>query len=133
MALEWRWSEKVGEAVIRQGEKEYTLNLYKGNAFLIMIYEYKGEDGTDKYSMYSFFADKEHAKRSLGLDKKNGYKENHYKDELVMVRIDKSKYIYAKELVDMLVRSFDEIRIEIYSSDKIEQNVDQNVDKRDSR
>ena len=37
MALNWNWKEKCGEAVIQQGEKEWTISLYQGNAFLIVI------------------------------------------------------------------------------------------------
>lgn len=49
--------------------RDFTYTLYKGNAFLIALYEYKDEDGTDMYQMSWFLLDKDHAKRCLGLEK----------------------------------------------------------------
>ena len=117
MSLNWNWDQKVGEAVIRQGEKEYTLNLYQGNAFLIFISEYQDENGSDVYSLYSFFADREHMKNCLGLNKKDGHSENIFGDALKKVRINKSRYSYTKELVQALAQAFDEISIELYTED----------------
>lgn len=55
MALQWKWNEKCGEAVLQQtidGEtRDFTLNLYTGNAFLIMIHEFK-EETHGKLSWY---------------------------------------------------------------------------------
>lgn len=115
MALHWRWEDKVGEAVIRQqGDKEYTMSLYEGNAFLIMLWEWE-EDGEEKWNMYTFFADEQHMKNCLGLNKKGGY-ENIFdgRDELVKIRINKAKYHYTEKLVKALVKAFDNITIEIY-------------------
>ena len=123
MALNWNWDEKCGEITVRQqnkdgNEEEYNVSLYRGNAFLIMLYEYVGDDGTDMYNLFGFFADKEHAKNCLGLNPKKGYDENIYNREngrFTKVRLNKSKYDYTKELVEMLVKAFDNITIEIYS------------------
>ena len=116
MSLRWNFDEKVGEAVVRQGEHEFTLNLYEGNAFLIFLSEYKDEEGQNMYSLWSFFADEQHAKNCFGLSK--GY-ESIFDDcnKLVKVRINKKRYRYTKKLVDMLAKAFDEIDIEIYSED----------------
>lgn len=113
MSLNWSFKEKVGEAVIRQGEKKYRLNLYQGNAFLIFLSEWE-EDGVGKYQLWSFFADKEHAKNCLGLKKGHDsiFDEG---NELIKVRLNKKKYSYVNEFVGMLVKAFDEIQIEIYS------------------
>ena len=40
MALHWNWDEKIGELLIRQDEKEFTISIYKGNALAIFIHEY---------------------------------------------------------------------------------------------
>lgn len=120
MALYWDWKEKVGEAVIQQGENVFKVNLYEGNAFLIFIYEWHDDgEGIDKYQLWSFFADEQHAKNCFGLNKKNNYGGIFDDDnKLVKVRINKTKYRYTKKLVDMLVRAFDEIQIEIYSAEE---------------
>ena len=116
MALNWKWSEKVGTATIQQGDRQYELNLYQGNAFLIMMSEYKEEEGNDMYSLYTFFADVAHAKNCLGLSKghDNVFDES---NKLVKVRLNKKKYSYTKELVNMLIKAFDEIQIEIFSEE----------------
>ncbi len=114
MSLNWSWSEKCGEAVFEQRDKEFTVNLYQGNAYLIFIYEYK-EDDKDMYNLWTFWADKTHAKRCLGLEK--GY-ENLYDDErdkLKKIRLNKAKYSKAPELAGLLVKAFDELDIELYT------------------
>lgn len=116
MSLNWSWNEKCGEAVFEQRGKEFAINLYQGNAYLIFLYEFKDkETGNDMYNLWTFWADKVHAKRCLGLEK--GY-ENLYNDErdkLKKIRINKAKYSKASELVGLLVKAFDDLVIEIYS------------------
>jgi len=123
MAIQWQWKEKVGTAEIFNYDKVYTYQLYRGNAFLIFLYEYE-EDGKEMYNMHSFFADETHAKRMLGIDKnyKETYGNNSYdydKHRLQKIRINKTIYgeSYTKKLVDMLIKAFDKIEIEIYSED----------------
>ena len=116
MAVVWDWKDKCGEATFYSEvqDKEFTVNLYKGNAFLIFINEYE-EDGKDMYSVYSFFIDEKHAKRCLGLEKGDS---NIFNDKVVRlkgVRLNKSKYSEYKKLTDMLIKAFDEITIEIFS------------------
>lgn len=62
MALNWNWDSKIGELLIRQGEKEFTISIYQGNALAIFLHEYTNEGGQEVYSLYSFFCDKEHFK-----------------------------------------------------------------------
>lgn len=117
MSLNWNWNEKCGEAVIQQGEKEFTVNLYNGNAFLIFIYQYE-EDGQDMYQLYTFWADKQHMKNCLGLNKKEGYGGNMFDegcDRLRKIRINKSKFPYTKDLMQALAQAFDDLTIELYS------------------
>ena len=120
MALNWKWDEKCGEAVIQQGEKEFTVNLYQGNAFLIFIHQYTDDEGQEMYNLYTFFLDKEHMKNCLGLNKKNGYGDNIFtdgRDRLKKIRINKSKYRYTKELMQALGQAFDDLTIELYSEE----------------
>lgn len=124
MALYWEWKDKVGEAVFfnTQTNKEYTISLYKGNAFLIFINEYKETDEKGEehnmYNLHSFFCDEAHGKRCLGLVKGT---DNMFNDDycrLTKIRLNKDKYPYTKKLVDMLVKAFDEITIELYREEK---------------
>ena len=120
MSLNWRWNEKCGEAVIQQGEKEFSVNLYKGNAFLIFLYEYE-ENGQNMYQLYSFWADKQHMKNCLGLNRKEGYGGNMFDEDgckLKKIRINKAKYPYTKDLVQALTQAFDDLTIEIFKEEE---------------
>ena len=116
MSLNWQWEDKVGTIDIFNTDKVVTYTLYQGNAFLIMLYEYK-EEGKDMYTMHNFFADKEHAKNCFGLTKgyENMFNTNYYR--IKSIRLNKKKYRYTKDLVDMLIKAFDNIKIELYSED----------------
>lgn len=126
MSINWLWKDKCGEATIKQlrknGDesecKEFTVSLYEGNAFLIMLYEYTDDDGQEMYNMFSFFVDKTHAKKCLGLQK-NGDGEfvNMFDDnwqKLTKLRINKAKCRY-KDIVSMFAQAFDNLTIEIYN------------------
>lgn len=123
MAIQWRWDDKCGEAIIRQkfGDetKEFTVFLYTGNCHLIFLNEWE-EDKVKKYSLYNFWADKEHMKICLGLGKDKDY-DNMYDDgttKLVKIRLNKKKCKYTKDIVNALVQAFDDINIEIFSEEK---------------
>lgn len=117
MALYWDWKEKCGEATLVQefnGERrEFTLSLYTGNAFLIMLYEYE-KDGQGMYDMSSFWIDEGHMKRCLGLDKKGGFTDNAHRD-ITEIRLSKTKCRHLKKIVPALVQAFDNLKIEIYT------------------
>ena len=127
MALTWNWNNKVGEAVfarkMHSGEtKEFTTNLYEGNAFLIFIYEWKEDDGTEKCDLQGFFVDKVHMKRCLGIDKKykNTYGDNIYDkedDRLIKIRFNKAKSSNYKEIIPAFIEAFDNIDIEVYTEE----------------
>lgn len=127
MSLNWEWKEKCGTITCKEYREDFgawipfTITLYKGNAFLIMLHEYKDENtGEDMYNMYGFFADKEHAKNCLGLNKKQGYGNNIYQTDwrrFSKLRINKNKYPYTKDLVQMFVQAFDNITIEVVSEE----------------
>lgn len=105
--LTWKWEEKVGQADIQCGERLATVNLYVGNAYLIFIEEWE-EDGKGKYLLHSFFNDKTHMKRMLGLDKKGGYTENHM-ENVKAIRLDAGRCKHACEIVDAFVQANNDI------------------------
>ena len=121
MALHWNWSDKVGEMTYRLNRigTEGKVSLYEGNAFLIMLFEYKDEySGADMYNLYSFWADEEHMKNMLGLNPKKGYGKNEYVSEdqsVIAFRFNKAKCRHLNKIVPALVKAFDNITIEIYS------------------
>ena len=124
MALTWDWNEKCGEAFYTQKfdgeERGFNVNLYEGNAFLIMVAEYE-QDGQDKYSVKSFWVDKQHMKRCLGLDKKGGYARNIYfdgYDKFTKFRIDKAKCRHWKDIVPALAQAFDNLTIELFTGEE---------------
>lgn len=120
MALNWNWKEKCGEAVIQQGEKDWTISLYQGNAFLIFIYEYQ-ENGQNMYQLYNFWADKQHMKNCLGLNRKEGYGGNMFDEagcKMKKISINKGKFRYTKDLTQALVQAFDDLTIELYSEEE---------------
>lgn len=114
MSLNWQWSEKCGEIVVHRFDRDFNVSLYQGNAYLIMIYESTGDDGKSYYELFSFFADKVHMKRCLGIDKKEKT-ENIFKDEIKKLRINKTKNSHYKEIIAAFVEAFDQIEIEVYS------------------
>lgn len=129
MSLNWNWDSKIGEMIIEQcrgvGDeivsKEYTLSLYEGNAFLIMLYEYKNEEGEEVYDMFSFFVDKPHAKRCLGLQK-NGDGElvnifNEDWQKCLKLRLNKKKSRNWKDVIALFAQAFDNLTIEIYNEE----------------
>ena len=122
MALQWDFKrDRCGELIIKQKcedgtWRDFEIRLYTGNAYLIMLWE---DDAAKTYTLYSFFADKEHAKRCLGLDKKSSDGNIFDKpyERWKKIRLNKAKYPHVKELVGMLVQAFDHIEIEIVTED----------------
>lgn len=68
MALNWNFNERIGRLLVVEereyGPVEFNINIYRGNAFMIFLYEYE-KDGEELYQMYNFFIDKEHAKNCM--------------------------------------------------------------------
>lgn len=122
MALHWQWDEKCGEATLVQTqedgtEAEYKLGLYTGNACLIMLSEWEA-DGESMWNMFSFWADKDHMKNCLGLNKKQGYTDNMYAtpyQKITKVKLNKKKCRYFKDIVAALAQAFDDLTIEVVS------------------
>jgi hypothetical protein len=84
-----------------------------------MLYEYHNErTDQDEYTLFNFFADKQHMKNCLGLNRKDGFTNNLFNDPrqtLKSIRINKKKYRYTKDLVAALTQAFDDITIELFS------------------
>lgn len=118
MALEWNFKKKVGEAIIKQKDTTYTVNLYNGNAYLIFIYEYVDEKtGNNMYSLWTFWGDKVHAKNCLGITKGH---DNIYEDEfdkIIKFRFNKTKCRNVNEIIGLIVKAFDNIDIEVYTEE----------------
>lgn len=119
MALTWDFKKKCGEAILRQGDRDFTLNLYQGNAYLIFLSEWE-EDGKQMYSLNSFWADRDHAKILLGLKKNyDGNFDNIYDEDwsrIIKFRFNKENMRDKEfnEIIGMIAKAFDNIDIEIY-------------------
>lgn len=114
MALTWEWSKRIGRARFWHENEELILNLYQGNAFLIFMKEWY-EFGKEKYELWSFFADKRHAKNCLGLDKQ--YNRNIFDDgdiRLHYIEINTKEYAYTKDLVELLTKAYKDLTIRLY-------------------
>ena len=129
MALNWLWNEKCGEATFRQktenGTREYTCDLFKGNAYLIFIYRYE-QDGNKMYTLAGFFCDRDHMKKMLGVDKRSTktYGVNQYNTEyeqLTKIRLNlnmlQKKQI--NEIISAFTEAFDDITIELYKESEV--------------
>lgn len=119
MSVNWNWNDKCGEITLVQShtgeeDKEFTVSLYNGNCFLVMLYEYE-ENGEEMYNFFGFFSDKDHAKNCLGLNKKGGYDSNIYNtpyQKITKIKISK-KCRYFKDVVALFAQAFDSIVIEV--------------------
>mgnify|MGYP006908828082 CR=1 FL=1 len=115
MAITVNWDEKCGEATFEEhfkGEetRTYTLDLYVGNCFLVMIHEFINEDGEKERQLCSFFVDEGHMKRCLD----DGIFTRDY-SRLSKIRINKAKCRYYREIVAILTEAFDDLEIEIFT------------------
>lgn len=98
--LTWKWENKIGKWIEKVGEKEYEYNIYECNGLAVMLYEFI-ENDTEKYSMHGFFADENHLKNMLGLNK--GYNDNCYDNCFVRLEIKNCKT--AKVLIKNLIKA----------------------------
>ena len=107
MAITYNRNEKCGTAVFRQeidGEVNlYTVDLYVGNCFLLMVSSHEDED-----VLHSFFVDEGHMERCLQNGIFTGY------DTLVSIRINKAKCSNYKKIVALLAEYMDDIDITVY-------------------
>lgn len=101
------WNEKCGEATFRQEfrgkELIYTLDLYVGNAFLVMIH-----DNGEERNLNCFFLDEGHMERCL----KDGIFTG--SDKLTAITINKAKCRNYKKIIALLAEYLDDIDIAVY-------------------
>ena len=105
MAITYNRKEKCGEATFCRENYIYTVDLYVGNCFLIMIENVDGED-----VLHSFFADETHMERCLEAKIFTGF------DTLTSITINKAKCRNYKKIVALLAEYLDDIDIAIYKN-----------------
>lgn len=98
MALQWKWTDKMGKAIIRQNERKYEIGIYSGNALAIFISEDK-----DSYRLYNFITDERH----LGIIKENKFKM--FYDEVVSIELNISNK-NALAILPLLAKEVGEVR-----------------------
>ena len=118
MAVVVDWNEKCGEATFvenYEGEeaRTYTLDLYVGNCFLVMINEFVNEDGEKERNLSGFFFDADHMRRCLD----DGMLKRDY-NRMTKIRLNKAKCRYYREIIAVLTESFDDLEIEIFTEGK---------------
>ena len=122
MALHWDFKCKAGIIEARQqqrdGEHDFTLTFYEGNALMITTYEYN-DNGKDVYDMVWFFTGTDHAKRCLGLAKcDDGTKHNMLSDtNITRITIYRNNCRQWKTIVDLFTKAFPDIMIELMAND----------------
>ena len=106
MAVTWEWKDKMGTVdYVRDDGESFSCNLYNGNCMMVMLYEYTDDNGAEMYTLMSFFSDKAHAKRMLGLDKTYHYGSNAIDEGFrhpAKFRLDAS-YKDAREMAKLLI------------------------------
>lgn len=119
MALQWSFKEKAGLVTEVQNGHDFTLPFYVGNAMMIVTYEYTDEDGVDKYDLMWFFTGEEHAKNCLGLQKNlNDRQENMFGENGITRLVIYREWCRDwQTLVDLFVKAFPHIVIEIYEQE----------------
>lgn len=107
MAITVNWNEKCGEATFCQSidgiDYVYTLDLYVGNAFLVMI-----RDNGEERSLNCFFIDEGHMERCLKNGMFTGW------DKMTAITINKAKCRNYKKIVALLAEYLDDIDISVY-------------------
>lgn len=112
--LRWQFDSSIGTVTeVYPNGNEFTYTLYKGNAFMIALYQYDyQEDGTFTWSMHWFWADKEHMKNCLGVGK-NSNDGSIYEGKILRFKFnEKANKSDLRELVCALVKSDQAFSIE---------------------
>ena len=118
MAIQWDFKKKIGTwTVLDKDNEQRKYNLYKGNAFMIMLYEYK-EKGEDLYNLVTFWVDKYHMKNCLGAgDPMYDFIYNDWiKNEIVLYRsMTDRKWI--KDFSESVLAAFDDVSIRMVNKE----------------
>lgn len=97
MALQWKWTDKMGKMTIKQKENTFDINIYNGNALAIFISEF-GQNKEERYILYNFFVDKKHCNNIVKNDKRL------FTDEVVSIELNLF-YKSAQTLLNILVKN----------------------------
>lgn len=111
MALTWDWKKLSGTITENNYGKDVTFNFYEGNAMMIVLYEYTGEDGKEKYNLHWFFCDEAHAKLLLGLNK--GAESMFEPGQAKNLTIYRDNCRQWEKIVSLFAKAFPEIEITI--------------------
>lgn len=107
MAVNWQWKNQSGTVTI----SDYTYNFYEGNAFMIMLDEFKNKNtGEDVYNKVCCFLDKNHAKRSLGLVKGS---DDVFEGRVKKMTIFMNHCHYWKDIIELFTKAYPNIEITI--------------------
>ena len=107
------FNDKSGEVLIKQGEKEFVLDMYdegKCNTFLATVWKHPK---TDEHQLQWFFCDESHGKRMLGITKNYSGERENCLMEIKKITIFKNKCANWKKIINLFAQAFDEITIEI--------------------
>ncbi len=118
MALQWDFNEKAGTVTVRYDGQEATHNFYEGNALMIVTHEFM-ENGEERYNMLWFFLGMDHAKNCLGLSK--GHDNMFGNDGITHLTIYRDHCRNWKNLVDLFVKAFPKIAIELLDAEPKEE------------
>lgn len=119
MALRWDFKEKSGKVTMKNYGNPVTLNWYEGNATMIVLNEWKEDNGEEMYSMAWFFASDDHAKNCLGLAK--GESNMFGADGITKLTIYREHCRGWDKLVKMFAKAFPDIEIEILAKEQEEE------------
>lgn len=110
MSFNCEWEDKMGEVDMCYMDGKYpvnyTCNLYKGNAFMLCVYE-----TADEYTLKWFIDNKVHAQQLLGLRK--GWTNTFSSFGIVEMRLN-TEYKETAEFLKMLAESKTDITVKLY-------------------
>ena len=120
MALHWDFKERSGKVTMSNYGNPVTLNWYEGNAIMIVLNEWKEDNGEEMYSMAWFFVGEDHAKNCLGLSK--GTSNMFGADGITKLTIYREHCRGWEKLVKMFAKAFPDIEIVILAKEQEEEN-----------
>lgn len=105
MSLNWKWTDKMGTCKHKDGH-EY--NLYKGNAFMIAVYE---DEQNKTYGVNWFACDEKHMKNLMGIEKNDSNLFEEY--EITEFTLD-TRYKETKKFINMAIDAKYKVTINLY-------------------
>ena len=125
--LQWQWDKCIGTwSVYYDSDIGWrTYKLYRGNAFKIMIYEYK-EDGIEKYDVYDFWADRNGMKNCLGETEDYDFIYHEWKRNKIVLYRNMIDRKWLKDFTDSVLNAFDDISLRIIPGGETDEQDDEN-------